>query len=158
MSHPKLSLAALALALAAAGGPALAASSASSASSDSASTSVNSLSDSFGKSSDSSSGGKEKTAGDYRVIEVADAPARPGMLRMRLLALPAGAAEGAGGEFFLYVPQQAVAEGGVAAGQVVTARERPYGLEFARADTQRAFILLLTDDWLRELRTQAVTL
>ncbi len=157
MSHPKLSLAALALALAAASGPVLAASSTSSASSDSASTSVGSISDSFGKSSDSSSGGKEKTAGDYRVIEVADAPARPGIVRLKLQAL-AGGGEGAAGEFFLYLPQQAAAEGRVAAGEVVSARDRPYGLEFARADTQKAFFLVLADDWMRELQTKVVAL
>lgn len=135
--------------------PALAASSTSSAASDSASTSVGSLSTSFEKSSDSSTGGKQKTAGDYRVIEVADAPARPGIVRMKLAALAGGAAEG---EFYLYLPRQAAADSRVETGQIVSAREHAYGLEFARADTRQAFYLVLNDAALRELQTSVVAL
>ena len=56
------------------------------------------------------------------------------------------------------MPDRAAEAGGLVVGQVVSARERPYGLEFARADTQTAFFLLLEDAWYRELKSVAVSL
>jgi hypothetical protein len=41
---------------------------------------------------------------------------------------------------------------------VITVKERPYGLEFARQATQEAFFLVVADDWLRELQTRVVAL
>ena len=133
--------------------PALAASSASSASSDASSTSVGSVSNSFEKSSDSSSKGKEVAEGEYRIIEVADAAQRPGAMRLKLQAV---AQPGAEGEFYLYLPRQALELGRLAEGQVVMARHRPYGMEFARSEVP--FFLVMHDDWHRELNTKAVTL
>ena len=133
--------------------PALAASSTSSASSDSASTSVGSISGSFEKSSDSSAGDRKTAAGDYTLVEVAQAPGRPGMARMKLQAMADGKAE-----FFLYLPQQAAEQSQLGAGAVVTVKERAYGYEFAKQATQEAFFLVLADDWLRELQTKVVTL
>ena len=133
--------------------PALAASSTSSASSDSASTSVGSISGSFEKSSDSSAGDRKTAAGDYTLVEVAQAPGRPGMSRMKLQAMADGKAE-----FFLYLPQQAAEQSQLGAGAVVTVKERAYGYEFAKQATQEAFFLVLADDWLRELQTKVVTL
>lgn len=150
--HTKLTTAAAA-ALLATSLPALAASSASSASSDSASTSVGSISGSFEKSSDSSAGDRNTAAGDYTLIEVAAAPNRPGMARMKLQALADGQAE-----FFLYLPQHAADQSRLGAGAVVTVKERAYGFEFAKQATQEAFFLVLADDWLRELKTKVVTL
>ena len=46
----------------------------------------------------------------------------------------------------------------LAAGQVVQARHRPYGVEFAKAADGTAFFLALTDGWLRELQNNPVTL
>ena len=147
-------LAALALALAttAASLPALAASSAVASASDSLSTSVDSLSRSIKKSSDSSS----RTVvgqGDYQVIQVAQL--EPGLREVTLQAVPG---TGAKGEFTLRVADHVAEQGGLAAGQVVSARERPYGVEFTRADTRTAFLLLLEDDWYRELQSVPVTL
>ncbi len=153
MTRLTQSVATLALLLGAAALPAFAGSSASSASSEGSSASFGSSSTSVEKSSNSSSGDKKVAAGDYRVVEMADASARPGVMRLRLQAT-AGAAD----EFFLYVPRQAVDDGQIAAGQVVTARERTYGLEFARAETRQAFFLVLKDEWYQELQTRAVTL
>ena len=45
-----------------------------------------------------------------------------------------------------------------AAGQIVTARARPYGLEFARSDSGRGFFLVLDDDWARDVPSHAVML
>lgn len=142
-----------ALALAAAfAGPAAATSSAVVSASDSLSTSVDSLSRSIKKSSDSSS----RTVvgqGDYQVIHMAQAEA--GSQEVTLQAVPG---TGASGEFTLRMPDKAVHQGGLVVGQRVSARERPYGLEFARADTRIAFFLLLEDTWYRELQSVAVTL
>jgi hypothetical protein len=149
-------MSALALLLGAAALPALAASSASSASSDSASTSVGSSSTSIQKSSDSSSSKDDKVAdGDYRIIEVADAPARPGAVRLKLQPV-AGATPA--GEFYLYMPQVAFDESRLGTGSVVTAKARAYGTEFAATQSQRPFFLVLADEWFRELRTKVVSL
>lgn len=154
MNLAQRTVGALALALAglAAATAAQAASSAVASASDSLSTSVDSISRSIKKSSDSSS----RTVvgqGDYQVIQVAQA--EPGTQEVTLRALPGG---GATGEFTLRIPDLAVEQGGLVVGRVVSARERPYGIEFARADTKTAFFLLLEDEWYRELKTVSVTL
>lgn len=130
-------------------------SSASSAASDSVGTSSGSASTSSEASSDSSTSEKKTAAGDYRVAEVTETAARPGLLRLRLQALDE---QRRGYEFFLYVPQQTAQDHGVARGQVLTARARPYGLEFAQAQAGTPFFLLLDDDWQRELSTRPLTL
>ncbi len=132
--------------------PALAASSASSAASEGASTSVGSSSTSVEKSSKSSSKDDKVAAGDYRIVEIAEAAAQPGKVRLTLRAL-----EGED-QFILVVSQEAAAQGRLAAGGVVTAKARDYGTEFSVADTKQAFFLVLHDAWRQELRTRPVTL
>jgi hypothetical protein len=154
MKLSPLGFATLALALAA-GLPAQAGSSASSASSEGSSVSVGSVSDSFETSSGSSSTTEKTAAGDYKVIDVAEMAERPGTLRMTLQAV-ADNADGA--NFTLYLPAQVLAQTPLAAGQLVSARPRPYGVEFAKADTGRAFYLVLHDAWYRELQSNAVVL
>ena len=154
--HLSKNIAAIALLFGAIAMPCLAASSASSAVSDSFTTSSGSVSDSFGKSSDSSSKDDKKVAdGDYRIIDVAAVPERPGTLRMTLQPL---ADQGKDGEFFLYLPQAVVEQSRLAQGGVVTARQRPYGVEFAQGPARQAFFLVLSDEWYRELQTHAVVL
>jgi hypothetical protein len=138
--------------------PAVAASSASSASSEAGSASVGSISTSFEKSSNSSSGEEKTAAGDYRIIEVAEAPARPGTVRLKLQPVAAdGATQTAqAGEFFLYMPREAAEQSRLETGHVVTASARPYGLAFARSDAPKPFFLVMFDDWYRELKTQVV--
>jgi len=138
------------LLLAAAALPAGAASSTSSAASEGVSASVGSLSTSVEQSSNSSSKDDKVADGDYTVIEVAAAPARPGRLRLTL--------QRQGMTLVLYAPQEAVHRAGVAAGQVVAARQRPFGVEFAAGEPRRAFFLALHDGWLPELQTRAVSL
>ena len=94
--------------------------------------------------------------GPYRVVDVTPVPERPGTVRLKLHALAGGAAPEA--TLMLHVPQQAVERGGVAAGVTVTASQRPYGVEFAHADTRRAFFLVLHEAFDRELRSNPVTL
>ncbi|WP_284615500.1 hypothetical protein [Aquabacterium humicola] len=131
-----------------------AASTASSASS-TASTSVGSVSDSIQGSSRGSSKATGVAAGPYRVIEVAALPDRPGTLHVALQPLD----DSNGAEAFaLLLPQAAADEARLAQGDVVNARTRPYGTEFARQDDGRAFFLVLADHWHRELRSNAVAL
>jgi hypothetical protein len=133
--------------------PAQADSVASSASS-AGSASSGSVSDSIGSSSNSSGGDKRVAAGQYRVIDVAQAPAKPGTTRMTLRALAAGGMQ----EFYLDVPDRALAQRRVQAGDAVQVNERVYGYEFAYADTRAPFFLALQDDWYRELGSHQVTI
>lgn len=128
------------------------ASSAASAASDS----VGSLSNSIQGSSNSSSGDKKVADGDYQVLEVAALPERPGMLRVRMRA-QAAARQDDLAEFLLDLPQRALDPRGLAAGDTVSVHNRPYGLEFARAQTQEPFFLVLADDWRNDLYARAVT-
>jgi hypothetical protein len=155
MTRFKPRLAGLALLAGATALPALASGSASSASSEGSSASVGSLSTSIETSSDASSKGGDVAQGDYRIIEVAAAPARPGTVRVTLQPL---AGDGAQGHLFLYVPQATATGAQLAVGERVNARERPYGLEFAHGEPLQAFFLVVHDEGARELRTRPVTL
>ena len=134
--------------------PAVAASSAASSASDSASDSVGASSRSITDSSDSSSGNKKVAAGDYKVIEMAAVDGQPNMLRLRMQAT----AEGRKDAFTLLLPRHAAENGHLAEGQVVTANARPYGLELVAAADQKAFFLLVDDDWHQELASHPVQL
>jgi hypothetical protein len=151
--------------------PAWAASSASSAASDSVGRILGSFSNSLGRSSDSSTGGEKAAAGDYKVIEVAEvfddivpspvvAGAEPTGTADRLrLKLQAVTDDSPAGAFYLYLPRAAVQQGGVEVGHVVSAKARPYGLEFSATTTTReAFFLVLHDDWYQDLQTRVVSL
>lgn len=145
-------LAAASIAIAACVIPAQATSFTSSASS-AGSASSGSISDSIGSSSNSASDDDKVAAGDYRVIDVAQAPAKPGTTRLTLRA-----ATGPAREFTLDVPDRALAQRPVAAGELVQVSERVYGYEFAHADTKRSFFLALQDDWYRDLGSRKVTI
>ena len=128
--------------------------SASSVASSAGSASSGSVSDSIGASSDSSSGDRRVAAGEYRVIDIAQAPAKRDTTRMTLRATAAGPVR----EFYLDVPNRALAERGVNAGELVQVNERVYGYEFAHADDRQPFFLALQDDWYRELGSQQVAI
>jgi hypothetical protein len=145
-----LFLAALAAACAA---PAHADSVASSASS-AGSASSGSISDSIGGSSNSSNNDKRVAAGDYRVIDVAQAPAKTKVTRLTLRAVAGGPSR----EFTLDVPDRALAQRGLRAGELVHVNEREYGYEFVHADSRQPFFLALQDDWYRELGSRQVTI
>lgn len=142
-------LALLVAALALATGPVVASSFTSSAV-DASSTSVGSLSDSLRGSSRSSEGDR-RAEGRYKVTEVAEAGG--GKLQLALRAEADDAQD-----MTLTVPQQALAARHLAVGDWVQATPRPYGTEFAYADTRTAFFLVLDDAWHRELITLPVTL
>ncbi|WP_071360375.1 hypothetical protein [Massilia timonae] len=112
-----------------------------------------SISDSISDSSTSSSGDNKVAAGDYRVIDIAQAPNKPDTTRLTLRA-EAGQAR----TFFLDVPNRAMVQRQVYAGDVVRVNERVYGYEFAHADTQRPFFLALQDEWQRDLASRKVVI
>ncbi len=148
----QISIAALVCATVAA--PAFAASSTASMAADSASTSVGSVSDSF-KGSSASSTTKTAAAGDYQVLEITAVADRPGMMRLQLQAV---ADQGPDGEVYLFVPLAVTEQAQLSKGDVVTARTRPYGTEFADGRTKTAFFLVLDDAAYRDLKTSAVEL
>ena len=117
------------------------------------SASSGSISDSIGSSSDSSGDDDRVAAGEYRVIHVAQAPTKVDTTRVTLRA-----AAGPAREFFLDVPNRALAERRVNTGELVQVSERVYGYEFAHADTKRSFFLALQDDWYRDLASRKVTI
>jgi hypothetical protein len=115
------------------------------------SASVGSLSDSIKTSSGSST--KNVAEGDYRIIEVAAAE-RPDTLRLRLQ--PVARAGDDAAVIYLDVPRPAMGDRGATPGDFVGVRQRPYGYEFAWADTRVAFFLALAADWQRELEPRPV--
>lgn len=147
----KTSLATLALCAVATALPAQAESSASSAVSDSIATSVGSISTSIKKSSNSSSKATDVAEGDYKITEVAVAD-KAGSARVRLQAVADATAEG---ELFLTLPQTVVDLYGLQEGNLVTATQRTYGVEFA---ANAAFFLVLKDEWYQELQARPVAM
>lgn len=169
---PRSRTAALAVCLAALAHLPILADSTSSASS-AASTSVGSSSASIEKSSNSSSAKDRVAQGHYTVVAVAEVPQKPGLLRVQLQAVvtapvsgtdtPAALAPNASTattEFFLTLPRATAERAQLAAGQTITAEQRPYGLAFARVDTatglKSPFFLVLDDTWFRELESHPV--
>jgi len=132
--------------------PAQAESFASSASSAGSASSA-SISDSISDSSTSSSGDNKVAAGDYQVIDIAQAPNKKDATRLTLRA-----AAGELKTFHLDVPNRALAERRVNAGEVIRVNQRVYGYEFSYADTQRPFFLALQDEWYNDLASRKVTI
>jgi opacity protein-like surface antigen len=124
------------------------ASSAGSASSGSISTSLNG-------SSNSSSGNDKIANGPYRIDRVealAQAPGRPGMVRLSMQA------EQVNQQLTLDLPAAVFAKQHLGQGDLVDVQRRDYGFQFAHADTRAAFFLVLADDWHDELAARPVTL
>ena len=156
MRHLKKSLATLALLACAAPLSCLAASSAASSISDSLTESSGSVSDSLKGSSHSSSPDNKQVKGDYKVIDMADAAGKPGFVELHLQPVAAGA--DAGTEVYLTLPREAAAKGHVDAGAIVTALQRPYGIEFAANQPRAAFFLAIADDVARDMKMAPVAL
>jgi hypothetical protein len=131
---------------------ALAESSASTAAS-ATSSAAGSLSNSLQGSSNSSSKTTTAAAGEYRIEAVTADADRPGMVRLALQPLVPNDERQA---FVLVLPQRTVAQEGLVRGDTVSARTRPYGIEFARAETRQAFFLVVADAWLQELDARPV--
>ena len=124
------------------------ASSAGSASSGSISTSLNG-------SSNSSSNNDKIANGAYRIDRVeqlAQAPGRPGMVRLSMRA------EQVDQKLTLDLPAAVFDQQHLGRGDLVDVQRRDYGFQFARNDTRSAFFLVLADDWHDELAARPVTL
>ncbi|MFM8898615.1 MAG: hypothetical protein ACKOF9_01520 [Burkholderiales bacterium] len=134
---------------------ALATTSSTSSASSATSASLGSSSTSIETSSDSSTSDKKVAAGDYKVMAITADADRAGIMRLRLLAVGTDYKRT---EFDLLLPVKVVEETGLAAGMVVAARERAYGLEFSVFGQQQAFFLVLQDEWYRDLHNKPVTL
>lgn len=117
--------------------------------------SAGSLSRSLRGSSNSSSDAVNMAAGDYKILGITAVVAQPGLVAVRLQAV-----EPKPGltEFELLLPQDVARRAELSSAQVMTARSRPYGLEFSVAGQPQAFYLLLHDEWYRDLQSHAVTL
>ncbi len=155
MRHFKKSLATLALLTSIAPLTCLAASSAASSVSDSLTQSSASISDSLKDSSHSSSPDNRQAQGDYKVIEMAEVTDQPGYVELHLQPV---AANTAGQELYLRLPRAAADQGHVGNGAIVTALQRPYGIEFAANQPRAAFFLALADDVVRDMKLAPVTL
>ena len=129
------------------------ASSAASSASSAGSASLRGSSDSISGSSDSSLRNGDVAEGDYRVAAVDEIAGRPDMLRLTLEPLASGSAAAG---FRLDLPQRALGERLLGPGDTISARRRPYGLEFARGNAGDAFFLVLADDWHRDLQTRVL--
>jgi hypothetical protein len=154
MRHLKKSLATLALLACAFPLAALAASSAASSLSDSLTTSSGSVSDSLKGSSHSSSPDEKQVKGDYKVTDVAMVEGQPGFVELHLQPVAANT----GVEVYVKVPRAAAETGHVSTGAVVTALQRPYGIEFATTQPRAAFFLALADDVVRDTKMAPVAL
>jgi hypothetical protein len=150
--------AASAFSLAIIASPTMAASSATSLLYQSIGTSVGSLSDSVTRSSNSSSQGGRVAGGQYKLLEVALATDQPGIVRLKIQAVAAAQGASGAGELVLSLPLAAFEKSGLFAGDLIAARERAYGVEFANDKTQLPFFLALNDDTYRELASIPVVL
>ncbi|MFJ5483675.1 hypothetical protein [Pectobacterium actinidiae] len=114
------------------------------------SASSGSVSDSLSGSSDSSDDDEKTADGNYRIIEIAQAPDRNGFLRVTMQA------DESRQHVVLDLPATVMEKQGLGRGDLVRAERRVYGFEFARGDTREAFYLVLADDWHDELATRPV--
>jgi len=116
------------------------------------SASSGSVSASLHESSDSSSKDEKRADGDYRIIDVAEAPERADFRRVTMQA------DASQQRIVLDLPANILDKQGLGRGDLVYAQNRVYGLEFARSDTREAFYLVLADKWHEELTPRIVGL
>jgi hypothetical protein len=114
------------------------------------SASSGSVSDSLSGSSNSSKGDRKVADGDYRIIQIAATPERAGRTRVTMQA------DNAQDRIVLDLPQSTFDQQGLAAGDVMYAHNRVYGVEFGRGDTHQPFYLVLADEWYGELASRPV--
>lgn len=113
---------------------------------------LTSISDSSTRASRSSTNAVADADGNYKVIDVARAD-QAGKVRLTLQALD-GQKERS---LELTMPRAQFDHAGIAAGTVVTAMPRPYGVAFARvADNRDPFVVVLAEGWTNELAAHPV--
>lgn len=112
-----------------------------------------SVSDSIhGSSNSSSNSSKDNKVADrdYHVVDVAQAPGKPGMARVTMQAADDN------WQMALDVPQALVDREGLHAGAAVHAQQRVYGIEFEHAESHQGFFLALYDDWKDQMASRKV--
>ena len=114
------------------------------------SASSGSVSDSLHGSSGSSTGERKTANGAYRIIDIAQAPAKAGMARVTMVG------EAPEQRIVLDLPKTTFDQQHLGKGDLVYAQNRAYGIEFARNDTRAAFFLVLEDAWYGELAARPV--
>ena len=114
-----------------------------------------SISDSINGSSHSSSPDNKQVKGDYKVIDMAAVADKPGFVELHLQPVAANAGRR---RDLPALPRAAADQGHVATGAVVTALQRPYGIEFAANQPRAAFFLALADDVARDMKMAPVAL
>jgi hypothetical protein len=118
------------------------------------SASSGSVSDSLSGSSNSSKNDRKVADGDYRIIQIAATPERAGRTRLTLATQEQGAEQ----RVVLDLPQATFEQQQLAVGDAIHARNRVYGLEFARVDNRQPFYLVLADEWYGELASRPLSL
>lgn len=116
------------------------------------SASSGSVSGSLRDSSNSSSRDEKRADGNYRIIDVAEAPGRTDFRRVTMQA------DDTQQRIVLDLPSAVMDKQALGRGDLVYAQNRVYGLEFARGDTREAFYLVLADNWHDELAPRLVGL
>lgn len=116
------------------------------------SASSGSVSDSLGTSSNSASGDKKVAEGNYRIIDMALVPERPGIARLTLVA------DKGEQRVELSLPQKVVHDRSLGKGELVHAQHRAYGIEFSSADTREPFYLVLADKVHDQMAARPVTM
>jgi len=115
-----------------------------------------SLSDSVSASVEGVSKGSSQVvkvvAGDYKVTDIAEVTDHAEKVRIALQAVGTDRET-----FYLYMSHDEFAEAHLSAGQVVTALKRPYGVSFKHVDATEAFVVVLDDAWIKDLRSNIVS-
>jgi hypothetical protein len=119
-----------------------------------ASSAAGSASNSLGASSNSSKG-NNVASGDYKIIEVAAAPNKPGKVQLTLQAI---AKDSPTPQVVLTLPELTFEKTGLTKGDIIAASEQTYGVKFAQANNQKAFYLVINDDIYRELASNPIAL
>ena len=116
-------------------------------------TSIGGLSNSITASSNGSSTAVGLAQGDYTLVEVVAVTDQPDMVRMALQAVDRDKAEN---DVYVLLPTKTYLDAGLQAGQVISAKQRPYGIELAKATDAKPFFLLVQDSLLEELKSKPV--
>jgi hypothetical protein len=99
-----------------------------------------------------SSAAVKVVAGDYKVTDIAEVTDHAEKVRIALQAVETNREN-----FYLYMSHDEFAEAHLSAGQVVTALKRPYGVSFKHVDATEAFVVVLDDAWIKDLRSNIVS-
>nr|WP_315466087.1 hypothetical protein [uncultured Rhodoferax sp.] len=115
--------------------------------------SIGGLSTSVTTLSNASSTATGVAQGDYTLVEVVAMADRPDMVRLALANVDR---EQSSSDVYVYLPAQTYLDAGLQAGNIITAKQRSYGIELARATDNKTFFLIVDDHVLNELKSTPV--